>query len=81
MARQSPDQFVRHVTRRIAQFRRARGLTQGEAALAMRIALKNWQRIEAGQNLTLHSLARVAAVLRCTPTDLVGTSPPPSERS
>ena len=25
--------------------------------------------------------ARVAAVLRCTPTDLVGTSPPPSERT
>jgi hypothetical protein len=30
-----------------------------------------------GQNLTLHTLARVAAALRCTPVDLVSSSPVP----
>jgi transcriptional regulator with XRE-family HTH domain len=66
---------VRHVTKRVAQFRRARGLTQAEAAQTLGVALKNWQRIEQGQNLTLHTLARVAAVLRCTPGDLVASGP------
>ncbi len=75
MPRQSPDNFVRHVTRRIAVMRRERGLTQADAAQRLDIAVKNWQRIEQGQNLTLHTLARVAAALRCSPVDLVGTEP------
>jgi transcriptional regulator with XRE-family HTH domain len=72
--RLDPDKFVRHVTKRVAEARRALGLSQAEAAQRMGIAAKNWQRIEQGQNLTLHTLARVATVLECTPTDLVGHS-------
>lgn len=73
MRAEDPDRFVRRVTRRIAGLRRARGITQAQAADRLGVALKNWQRIEQGQNLTLHTLARVAAVLDCTPMDIVGT--------
>jgi transcriptional regulator with XRE-family HTH domain len=67
-----PDKFVRQVTRRVAELRRQRGLTQAECAQRLGVAVKNWQRIEQGQNLTLHTLARVAVVLECTPGDLIG---------
>ena len=58
--------------------RRGRGLTQAEAAHRLGVAVKNWQRIEQGQNLTLRTLARVAAVLECSPVDLVGVAPVPA---
>jgi len=72
VARIDPDKFVRQVTRRVAELRRQRGLTQAEAAQRLGVAVKNWQRIEQGQNLTLHTLARVAVALECSPADLLG---------
>lgn len=72
--RLDPDKFVRHVSKRVGEARRALGLSQAEAAQRLGTAVKNWQRIEQGQNLTLHTLARVAVVLECTPTDLVGNA-------
>jgi transcriptional regulator with XRE-family HTH domain len=72
VSRLDPARFVRTVTERIAATRRARGVTQEAAAERYGTALKNWQRIEAGQNLTLATLARVANVLGVTPLELVG---------
>jgi len=69
-ARNAAD-FVRHVTRRIAQVRRSKRITQAAAAHKLGVAVNNWQRIEAGQNLTLHTLARVAAVLGVSPVELI----------
>ena len=71
MAARDPDDFVREVARRVAAARRAAGLTQEAAAQRYGTALKNWQRFEAGQNITLHTLARIAATLGATPEDLV----------
>jgi transcriptional regulator with XRE-family HTH domain len=68
---QKPDRFVRFVTQRIAAVRRARGMSQEEAAERYGTALKNWQRIESGQNVTLSTLARVSAALGVTPGELV----------
>lgn len=62
-----PEDFVREITRRIAYVRRAAGVTQEHAARRLGCALKNWQRLEAGQNLTLHTLARVAEALGVSP--------------
>jgi len=62
---------VIRVTRRIAEIRRARAMTQDQVAEALRTATRNVQRIEAGQNLTLHTLARLAAVLGVRPEELV----------
>jgi transcriptional regulator with XRE-family HTH domain len=75
-----PEAFVIRVTRRIAEIRRARGMTQEEVAVALRTATRNVQRIEAGQNLTLHTLARLAAVLGARPEELIIDDRPMSER-
>jgi transcriptional regulator with XRE-family HTH domain len=77
VSRLDPKRFVRSVTRRIAAVRRARGLTQEAAAERYGTALKNWQRMEAGQNLTLATLARVAQALGVPPAELVVASAPP----
>lgn len=79
MAARDPDDFVREVTRRIGVARRALGLTQEAAALRYGTALKNWQRFEAGQNLTLHTLARIARTIGTTPEQLVKGGPKDSE--
>ena len=71
MAARDPDAFVREVTRRIAAARQAAGLTQESAAQRYGTALKNWQRFEAGQNITLHTLARIAQTIGTTPDELV----------
>ena len=71
MPTESPDAFVRRVTKRIAELRRDRGMTQEGLAEALCTATRNVQRIEAGQNLTLHTLARVAALLGVRPEELV----------
>jgi transcriptional regulator with XRE-family HTH domain len=68
-----PEDFVLRVTRRIAQIRKARGLTQDQLAEAMGTATRNVQRIEAGQNLTLYTLSRIAAVLTVPPEDLLAS--------
>jgi transcriptional regulator with XRE-family HTH domain len=71
-----PEDFVRRVTRCIAALRQARGMTQDQLAEVLGTATRNVRRIEAGQNLTLYTLARVARVLGVRPDDLLmaGTS-------
>jgi transcriptional regulator with XRE-family HTH domain len=66
-----PEDFVLRVARRIAEIRKAAGLTQDEFAEAMGTATRNVQRIEAGQNLTLYTLSRIATVLAVRPEDIV----------
>jgi transcriptional regulator with XRE-family HTH domain len=68
---ESPDDFVRHVTRRVRDIRRAKGITQDGLAESLGTATKNIQRIEAGQNLTLRTLARLARALGVAPAELL----------
>jgi transcriptional regulator with XRE-family HTH domain len=79
-----PEDFVVRATRRFAEIRRSRGVTQDQLAEMLGTATRNVQRIEAGQNVTLHTLARLAAALDVTPAELVGTDPvrpsPPPRR-
>lgn len=72
-----PDAAVRRVAKRIAEVRRAKGITQDEMAERLRCATKNYQRIEYGQNVTIKMLTRIANLLGVTVTDLV---PPPPKR-
>jgi transcriptional regulator with XRE-family HTH domain len=58
---------VNQVTRQIAGMRREKGITQENMAQLMGTTLRNWQRIEAGQNLTLHTIARIANALGVSP--------------
>jgi transcriptional regulator with XRE-family HTH domain len=72
-----PEAAVRRVAKRIAEIRRAKGITQDEMAEQLRCATKNYQRIEYGQNVTIKTLTRIANLLGVTVTDLV---PPPPAR-
>jgi transcriptional regulator with XRE-family HTH domain len=58
-----PERIIADVGRRIAEARQALGLTQQEAAERLRMPLKNLQRYEAGSNLTIRTLVRVAGGL------------------
>jgi transcriptional regulator with XRE-family HTH domain len=71
VARPDPDSFVRQVSRGIAEARRSAGLTQAEAAERFGCALRGWQRIEAGLNITLHTAARIATALDLDPWELL----------
>lgn len=71
VSRRSPDQVVSQLGRRIEAIRRARGLTQVEAANALGMDPKNWQRMVSGQNVTVYTLARVAIVLDVEAAELL----------
>jgi ribosome-binding protein aMBF1 (putative translation factor) len=71
----SPAAAVRRVARRIAELRRAKGLTQDQMAEGLRCATKNYQRIEYGQNVTIKTLTRIANLLGVTVTELVPAPP------
>ena len=75
MPPERPEDFVRRVARQIAEVRRSRGMTQDAFAEALSTATRNIRRIEAGQNLTLYTLARIAAVLGVKPRDLLPGDP------
>jgi transcriptional regulator with XRE-family HTH domain len=68
---EQPEDFVHRVTRRIAALRQSRGMTQEQFAGLLGTAPRNVRRIEAGQNLTLHTLARIARALGVAPDDLL----------
>jgi transcriptional regulator with XRE-family HTH domain len=66
-----PEPFAVQVGRAIAAARRASDLTQEELAERLGIAVRNVQKIEAGQNVSVNKLARIAAALRVAIVDLV----------
>lgn len=73
MPAERPDLVLKDIGRKIAEFRRALGLTQEEAAERLGMPLKNYQRVERGlQNLTVKTLVRVAAALEARAVDLFG---------
>jgi len=55
--------LVKKVTRQLAQLRRELGVTQEELAERLDIPVQHVSRIEAGQNITLLTLERVATAL------------------
>jgi transcriptional regulator with XRE-family HTH domain len=57
------DAFVRYVTAKLRELRKANGVTGEQLAERLGIAVQNLRRIEAGQNITLATLARVAKAL------------------
>jgi transcriptional regulator with XRE-family HTH domain len=59
------------VGRRIAELRAARGWTQEELAVRLRMTVRRVRRYEAGGNLTLRTLERVAKALAVTPRALL----------
>lgn len=73
------DAILRAVGARVAELRRERGMTQDVFAQRLQVSTKYIQRLEQGsENLTLRTLARVAAELEISP--LVLMLPPLSDR-
>jgi transcriptional regulator with XRE-family HTH domain len=66
-----PVKTVRHVGRRVAELRRAAGITQAQLAEKMGVSIQYVSRIELGTNLTLHTLVKLANVFRVMPADLL----------
>ena len=50
-------------------------MTQDRLAELIGTATRNVQRLEAGQNVTLHTLARLALALEVSAAELVGVDP------
>ena len=60
--REDPERVVRRVGRRIAELRRAQDITQAAFAKKLRATVQWVSRVEVGENLTLHTLTKVANV-------------------
>lgn len=67
MVRRSPQRLRENVARRIAEVRRAAGLTQAALALRLDCSRNYAQRLESGENLSLETLAAVALALGVDP--------------
>lgn len=65
------DRLVRLVARRIAQQRRAAGLTQEAFAEALDTSVQYVSKIETGENLTLQSISKIAKALHVAPIELL----------
>lgn len=69
--------FIAGVGARLRSLRHAAGLTQEQMALRIGCNLRNYQRFEKGENLTLRTLAWLASVMGVTPAQLVEQASPP----
>jgi transcriptional regulator with XRE-family HTH domain len=57
------DQLPLRVIRMLQEARKAKGITQETLAERLGVSLNNVQRIEAGQNITLRTLGRIAMAI------------------
>jgi transcriptional regulator with XRE-family HTH domain len=70
VAAETPERLVQRVGRRIAELRRTSGMTQEVFAEALGVSVQYASRIETGENLTLHTLAKVSRALHVEVIDL-----------
>jgi transcriptional regulator with XRE-family HTH domain len=66
-----PDRATRDIGRRIAELRRQRELTQEQLSVRLGVTFQWVSQIEAGRNLTIHSLIRIANALNVSLAELV----------
>jgi transcriptional regulator with XRE-family HTH domain len=75
-----PDRLCKNVGRRIAELRKARGLTQEQFSVELGTSFQWVSQLEGGRNMTLHSLARIANALGVGLEELL-VPPKPSSRA
>lgn len=66
-----PDKIAEQVGRRIAELRRQRGWSQQILADKVRGTFQWISQVESGQNLTIHTLAKVANAFQVTLAELL----------
>jgi transcriptional regulator with XRE-family HTH domain len=69
--RPDPQAVVERVGRRIAEVRHDEGLTQEQAAEKLGVSLRHMKRLEAGHNMTLFTLAKIASSFGVSPASLL----------
>lgn len=67
---QDPEEVARRIGRKIAQLRRAGGLTQEGLAERLNVSIERVSRIEREGNLTVHTMVTVANALGVDPAEL-----------
>lgn len=67
---QDSDEVARKIGRKIAQLRRAAGLTQEGLAERLNVSIERVSRIEREGNLTVHTIVSVANALDVEPAEL-----------
>lgn len=60
----------RNLGQRIVELRRAQGMTQQALADALRMDVRDLRRLEAGENVTVYTLVRIAQALRTEVAEL-----------
>ena len=74
-----PERVCKNVGRRIAELRKERGLTQEQFSVLLGTSFQWISQLEAGRNVTLHSLVRITNALH-VPLEELLTAPKPSNR-
>jgi len=75
-----PEQLTRQIGRRVAELRIERGLTQEAFSVVLRSTVQWVSQVEAGRNLTIHTLAKIANALDVTVAELL-IEPKPEARA
>lgn len=73
-----PERVTKDIGRRIAELRRERGLTQEQLAVKIRTSFQWLAQVEAGRNVTVYTLVKVANGLRVPLADLLAPPKPGS---
>lgn len=71
MSRTDPDVLVAHIGRRIGEVRDKAGWTQEDLASVLGRSVRYVQKLEKGQNITVHTLAKIAKGLKVDPGELL----------
>lgn len=74
-----PDKIAKQIGRRIAELRQGQTWSQEELADKLRTKFQWVSQLEAGQNLTIHSLVKVANAFK-VPLEELLTAPDPSNK-
>jgi transcriptional regulator with XRE-family HTH domain len=74
-----PDKIAKQIGRRIAELRLDRDWSQQELAVKLRATFQWVSQLEAGQNLTVHSMVKVANAFK-VPLEEMFVSPDPANK-
>lgn len=75
-----PDKIAEQIGRRIAELRQGKDWSQVQLAAKLRTTFQWVSQLEAGQNLTIHSLVKVANAFKVSLDDLLVTPEPTNKR-
>lgn len=75
-----PDKIAEQIGRRIAELRQGKGWSQLQLADKLRATYQWVSQLEAGQNLTIHSLVKVANAFKLQLEDLLIAPDPTNKR-